>query len=251
MSHEKDLEITDFSTDIKKQIRLLKNNCNVYDQGEFEHSLAIASNLRTILHTANKKSQSLISHTGIEHNYKFYTSQKTPYETIMCLLLCTTAQIKMDSDKYNKFVFLPTLFDQVTVDSGYIKFKKWWNQKVIISNSHRYSRKDLVLLSANEHGGTHIDSFVNKSFNDLIKDIESPLSYVKGSQPNMSLFNAPIKNYVYAAIRQIAHEVLITFKQIENIDFDYAPKFTNFEVKKEFSVANLILNKGERRYPND
>lgn len=251
MSHKKDYEVEDFAPQINKQIKMLINNCYLYDQGNFEHSLTIASNLRTILHTSGK-SKSLIHLTNIQHDYNFYTSQKTAFKTVMCLLLCYTAQIKRNEENHSEFVFLPNFIRDVNDHKGIVKFKKWWNQKIIINNSHRYSRADIILLTANEQGGSHIDKSVNKSFNDLINDIETPLTFFKQSSPQVAPFEAPIKNYVYAAIRQIAHEVLVTFEQIEDLKIDYKPEFNNFKISNDFYLSNLMLTEGSKvEYPEN
>lgn len=248
MSNKKDFEVTDFKPHIERQIKMLINNCSLYDQGNFEHALTIASNLRTILHTAGK-SKSLIQLTNIQHVYLFYTSQKTPYNVVMCLLLAHANEIRRNNNT-RELVFLPNFTKYSSDHDGFLRFKKWWNQKIIVNDKHKYSRSDIVLLTANEHGGSHIDKNVNKSFNDLINDVQTPLTFVQQNSPNSIQHTTPINNYIYAVIRQIAHEVLMTFKQINDIEINYKPQFSNFKINSNFEVADIILVKGEEiRYP--
>ena len=86
-------------------------------------------------------------------------------------------------------------------------FESWWSGTVFRDNSRgTLSRKDLVLIAANQDGGAHVDPALNEVYARLSQDNAMGWST---SGPDGE---RPMPRPERAAIRQIAHETLKTLK---------------------------------------
>jgi len=85
-----------------------------------------------------------------------------------------------------------------------VDFEEWWNKPVFVDQQRRQlSRRDLILTSANQDGGAHVDKELDAIYARLSRG-ESMGWYDSMGQP----LSSPER----AAIRQIAHEMLKVLK---------------------------------------
>ncbi len=86
-------------------------------------------------------------------------------------------------------------------------FDTWWNAPVFVDKERReLSRKDLVLTAANQDGGAHVDPALDDVYYSLTRG--NSLGWTVSENG----IARPMEGPERAAIRQIAHEVLKTFK---------------------------------------
>jgi hypothetical protein len=86
-----------------------------------------------------------------------------------------------------------------------IPFDQWWNALVLSSQAEgALTRKDLILISANQDGGAHVDSSLDRRYVNLSR--ENGLNWHLSTPAGM----IPLGDPTRPSIRQIAHEVLAT-----------------------------------------
>jgi hypothetical protein len=87
-------------------------------------------------------------------------------------------------------------------------FDVWWSATILADLQRRLiSRKELVLTAANQDGGVHVDPKLDRTYADLSKN--NSLGWQTGS-PERGW--RTIGGVERASLRQIAHEVLRTFR---------------------------------------
>ena len=89
------------------------------------------------------------------------------------------------------------------------KFDEWWDNDIVLKDTDNitYSRRKLVLYAANKDGGAHVDHELDDRY-ERLRD-GSGLGWIASSPTG----EGPIPNAIPFSIRQIAFEVLETFKQ--------------------------------------
>ena len=101
-------------------------------------------------------------------------------------------------------------------------FRDWWQQAVLAptvtldsaTSVRRSSRRDLTLWLANQDGGAHVDSSVDKDYDELRR--ATPLTLVTRRPP--AQLSTPIPLALGTAMRQIAHELLRTLEPITAVE---------------------------------
>lgn len=89
-----------------------------------------------------------------------------------------------------------------------VPFDQWWDAPVFIDRDRNsLTRKQLILIAANQDGGAHVDPALDDTYARLSKKNSLNLIAVEDGQAR------PMDGPERAAIRQIAHEVLKTLKQ--------------------------------------
>ncbi|MDQ0678907.1 hypothetical protein QFZ30_002289 [Arthrobacter pascens] len=51
----------------------------------------------------------------------------------------------------------------------HLSFDRWWTQTVVNAMGRKFTRSDLVLATANQDGGAHVDPGVDKDYYDLTR----------------------------------------------------------------------------------
>jgi hypothetical protein len=98
------------------------------------------------------------------------------------------------------------MLDDVPV-SKLTPFDTWWAAPVFVGKDRKMlTRKDLVLIAANQDGGAHVDPALDKKYDGLSKLNSMGLVAVENGKAR------PMEGPERAAIRQIAHETLKTLK---------------------------------------
>jgi hypothetical protein len=164
-----------------------------------------------VLFHHTKNSHSLLKQLKLDH-IEFYDSAKLIYDeaTTSCK---GPIYLKFENNKPWRFHpdLLPGLFKSV--------YEFWWDEGPIIINiqQQNFTRKAIILFVSNKDGGAHVDMILPGDYYDLSKGESAGWSYTKDSIK----YNL---NPIPALIRQIAHEVLFTFKYI------------NIETESKFSM---------------
>jgi hypothetical protein len=87
---------------------------------------------------------------------------------------------------------------------NFLPAKKWWNQVVLISGGDKYSRRDVVLTTANQDGGAHVDTSIPSEHEQLVKGV---LTFVKDFGTEHEV-RTNVENEHWWLIRIFGHELL-------------------------------------------
>lgn len=204
-----------------EQIGALQRTAQLYDDGYQFEAQRMAVILRVLLHS-KKKSPSLLER--LEQLEIEFVDTGHPYDEDNLLTFHCLISIVIDD---NTTAYEPTL-DQSNKAVRMTLFKDWWQATIFVDGDRRQlSRSDVVLTAANQDGGAHVDPTLRKDYAALRH--ENSLGWTTGN-------NTPISgDPVFAAIRQIAHEVLKTFV--------YGYYRNGEEVRKSRNKATISENK--------
>lgn len=104
-----------------------------------------------------------------------------------------------------EFGYGPNLEDFRCDKSRVLPVEEWWNEVIwVISPESRLTRKRLVLSAVNQDGGAHVDSQLNKHYENLVDaDLGSMRVKIGGVESQW-----PINDMHLVAIRTIGNELL-------------------------------------------
>ena len=200
MSNERQLTKDELEAHLDGSFGFLEASAASFDIGFEGEAKRLAVTLRVLLHDT-KQSKSLLGQLGL-FNRKF-SNTAFDYNPENKMSHGGLVYIAMGPSSTRYVAMLDNLPDAFL--GREIDFDEWWNKPVFVDTQHRQlSRKQLVLVAANQDGGAHVDSKLDGTYAALSK--ENALGWiindVKGERP----MEGPEK----AAIRQIAHETLKT-----------------------------------------
>jgi hypothetical protein len=92
-----------------------------------------------------------------------------------------------------------------------VDFDNWWDNKVVICDKFKktFTRRKLILELADTDGGAHVDSSIKENYWKQTR--ENSINWFVHDKTGRPI---PIENPVPLCIRQIAHEVIQTFKSL-------------------------------------
>ena len=190
---------------LAEQVHFLRSSCRAYDGGDESEAKRIAVHLRVLLHDT-ARSRSLLSQLGGQFNWRFADTayRFNPQNLLAHHGLIT---IKMTGGPAGDASFEPRCWSRTEV-SPFIHFRLWWSSDVIFKDSEgeRFTRKDVVLVVADQDGGAHVDPELDGAYAGLAK--QGALGWRRAGGPWLADPVAP-------SLRQIAHEVLVTLEAAE------------------------------------
>ena len=224
---------------LDRQLGYLQRSCSMFDAGLEDEGQRIAVTLRTLLHDT-RKSVSLLMQMSIKDSLQFvdtglYRDQLdrslrdwvareqpgniisgfTPGEAGLVVAGLNTAGLPAWVAPLATPHLPPKHPAAATV--GIKKpFKPWWTSPLVETSALRYfSRKNLVLIMANQDGGAHIDPKLDKDYEALTVDFLGHSMEIGSNLTDKTMGGdiPPMRGNVAAAsVRQIAFEVLSTIR---------------------------------------
>ena len=180
---------------LNRQLKFIEASCCAYDQGSVEEALRIAVSLRVLFHDT-AKSTSLLTHLG----------QKNSVHLISTIGLGKTNQQLGNSMVFSIPVMLTMDGVQPTLGSGspprVVTCDTWWNE-IVMSQAQRFSRRDVVLSSANQDGGAHVDIAPNNKTVELKDGIGTFTKTIGGVS-----ITEELTDHHFPMLRQFGYEVL-------------------------------------------
>jgi hypothetical protein len=196
--------VVDFKIQLGRQIRFIKNSCELYDRGDFEEAIRIATALRVLFHDS-KHSVSLIKHLGKfsiklrSTTLRFPQHPEMPNLHLVKLITGVVENIQCQAQ--------PTLADAPR--SREIPFVEWWSGEPVIELKQptgALTRKELALAAANKDGGAHVDKSLPLIYDETRRGAGLTMEFdFKDKRPTLRL---AFENIHYATLRQVAYEVL-------------------------------------------
>lgn len=155
----------EFVHDLNDQINCIEDSVNSYLDGKTYESKRVATALRILLHDT-ENSTSLLTHLELKDKLYFLDNAEPYSETN---LLNSNLLLNMRLSPIAK-EFVPRL-EVIRENAKWIKFDSWWEQPVVTFNVNKnyFSRKNIVIILANQDGGAHIDKKVNEDYYNLTR----------------------------------------------------------------------------------
>lgn len=198
---------------LQKQLHILHNSCEKFDKSKSRldletETLQIAVRLRILWHNTIK-SKGLIAQLNLLN------------EVVDTAFIVPPTFVYGDSpappsDERRLFAIggsraYAPLFDHGPAGISKSPFKQWWEGTVISDGeSHKFTRKDLVLAVANTDGGAHVDSTIDAAYYKLTrKETFGIIRVVPTNDPKV-FRKVETPSPVAVTLRQIGHETLKT-----------------------------------------
>lgn len=180
---------------LEQQLGFLERSAASFDEGYESEAKRLAATLRVLLHDTTK-SHSLLGQLGKADQVfvDFNPTNPVPHGGLVFEALGPS-----------KTGHVAPL-DNAPV-CGSTPFRVWWTAPVFVDNERKIlTREDLVLVAANQDGGTHVDPALDETYDKLSRLNSMGLFTVENGVAR------PMDGPERAAIRQITHEVLKTLK---------------------------------------
>ena len=189
---------------LKDQIAFIKQSANSYDNGCEDEAKRLAVAIRLLLHDT-PKSTSLLTLLN-KKNINFHDSA-LPYNPRNLLSYSGLTMMRLSTKEGASYVAPLDEGAPTRSKTRKIAFNTWWNGMFVIRDKDRktFTRKELVLNTANTDGGAHIDPHLDEAYASLSR-FNSLGWKVFRRDIEDDFRNSP----VLPSIRQITHEVLKT-----------------------------------------
>jgi hypothetical protein len=189
----------DLQAHLDEQLGFLERSAAAFDQGYEDEAKRLTVTLRVLLHET-PQSHSLLGQLGRRQGKFFDTA--LPADTANLMTHGGLVFVGMGPPE-TRYV---AMLDDVPITTQ-VPFDQWWGAPVFIDRDRiSLSRKQLILIAANQDGGAHIDPALDDTYAKLSKQNSMNWTVVQDGQAR------PMGGPERAAIRQIAHEVLKTLK---------------------------------------
>ena len=198
----------DLKQELKNQIELMKLSSEAYDSGTEAAAKLLSLNIRVLLHH-HGSSISLLQQLRLREKIKYLDTSKHIYDVMLSSYSGLTNMQKDSHEAPWKYVPLYDFMRKELKVPEKISFPKWWNQVVIIDNEDRnFNRREIILNVANTDGGAHVDPALEEAYMALSR--QNSLGWVIQEKGKF----VPVKNKAeLATVRQIAYELLLSFKE--------------------------------------
>lgn len=250
------LSISEVGTQLNETINLLQRACKDYDDGYDLVGRTIATQLRVLLHNGGS------SHSVLSLMHK--ETGDARYDLSRMEFLDTCAGLIPENHPEHAATSSWFVDMQLTIDvpprKRYIAplaarnasatrapFPAWWDIKpvLVFETTNRFTRAELVVrMVANKDGGAHIDGELPEAYYRLTR--EDPMGIdMKFERDGVVVAEAALENNLaFEAVRQIAHEVLVTLHKALP---DHCPEKYKPPSSEERTAARTAENGGEER----
>lgn len=197
---------------LSEQVRFITLSAAAYDKGDWSEAKRIAVHIRLLVHES-RTSSALLRQLGVIDALGFVDGAEVPNpRNLLPTSGLTGLHIRSSSTGMNA-EWVPKFAMPGYPLRAHRAFIDWWNRVVVIdSQQNRFSRKDLVLVMANQDGGAHFDPYLDAAYRKLTREnsIGWAVTGPGGSRP--------LRGIEYASVRQIAWELLDTLSERAPLD---------------------------------
>jgi hypothetical protein len=184
---------------LDEQLGFLERSATAFDQGFEDEAKRLAVALRVLLHETTQ-SHSLLGQLGRRQGA--YVDTALPADAANLMTHGGLVFVAMGPPQ-TRYV---AMLDDVPI-TKHVPFDQWWDAPVFIDRDRNsLTRKQLILITANQDGGAHVDPALDDTYAKLQKQNSLELVAVENGRAR------PMDGPERAAIRQIAHETLKTLK---------------------------------------
>jgi len=190
-----------FEESLGSQIGFLQRSAQLYDSGQEDESLRLATTMRVIFHQT-PQSTSLLTHMQLTGT-KMLSSARGHGDWKDYL------GHKIDLTSSQPVTMVPLLGQAFTE----VPLADWWDgEPIFVDNGTAYTRKKIILSLANKDGGAHVDGELEAYYKVLragkyALGITGDMTY-SGPPPFPQGVTIYANNAHFALARQFAHETL-------------------------------------------
>jgi len=183
----------------EEQLRFIEKSSIAYDNGDLDEAKRIATSLRLLFHHTDK-SIPLLSQLGLDKTTKFIDTKLPDFQSGPIITYHGLISVSFGEDHY-----VPNLGKEPI---SLVNYDNYWEKEIVLidKKGNNFTRKDIVCEVANTDGGAHVDPTLKTKYSDLSRN--NSIGWI--TQNNFGevkqLYGAAL-----ATIRQIGHEVLLTF----------------------------------------
>lgn len=202
---------SDLEKHLADQLELLKQLCNIYDNGSTVSAKAMATTIRVLLHDT-RNSKSLLSQLN-KKDTLFYDTAEVITEPQPGTQRAGSFSALLGIGVGATGGYIP-YFDKMPGHvARRVSFDDFWNEIIFIDhNNNTFTRKEVVLYVANQDGGSHVDPDLEEKYVQLSR--QNSLGWLTSTSEQVEW--TELSGAELVSIRQIAHELLRTF----SVDYD-------------------------------
>ena len=212
---------------LNDQVAFLRSSTEAYDAASEREAKRMAVAVRVLLHET-QQSRSVLGQLGLREKIAYYdTAGPVRRTNLMPTMGLINLRVQID-EVSNRAFYAPRLDDfPPTPGAGsWIHFGEWWRRPVsrVPRDDLEIAREQYILAVANTEGGAHVDPFFAPLYAALSRD--NAFRWTRGVMRDGKAENlGPLEgDPVFAAIRQISHELLKTLeKHLSQILNPYGP----------------------------
>lgn len=191
----------DLSEDLIDQIKILKSACLQFDKWEYYHAKTIATSLRKFCkHQGSNRA--ILHEIGYMNSKWFLDTRILKTNTVEQGKFFLTSTFL--GDKF-KLPIIPNLDWHI---NGNFDFSNWWKNQVVIEDIYhkKFSREKITLYIAEQDWGAHVDLTLDQDYHELSRGNSAWFM----ASNNWTDWYSISKDSIYATIRQIAYELLVS-----------------------------------------
>jgi len=186
---------------LDEHIDFMHRSCVAFDEGIEGEAKRLATSIRVLVNdTRNQKSLLKQLH---KKNIDFF---ETSFDFISNPM-AHSGLVYFAMSMVERKARYAAMLDKIPIHCfKKVPFDDWWNQIVFRDNNqNEFTRRDIILYVSDQDGGAHVDPALDEIYASLLKDntLGMHVNFGKGEE---LIPGSP----VYAAVRQIAHEILKT-----------------------------------------
>ncbi len=192
---------------LKSQLGFLERSAESYDKGFEDEAKRLAVVIRVLVHDTSQSASLLMLLN--KKNIKFYDST-APYHPHSPGTYHGLIMMRISSEDGANYVAPLDGGAPTRSRTRKLPFRTWWNGMFVIKDKDKktFTRKELVLDTANKDGGAHIDPNLNEDYANLTRFGSLGWKFFRNDIEEPDFMHNP----VLPSVRQIAHEVIKTLK---------------------------------------
>lgn len=255
------LQYNDFLMLLEKEINLLASLCLQYDKGDYDYANVISTKITSIINFKGKQ-ESILPNMNKQNTMSFCATSKVldSYENVLFYRSLVVQVIKD-----NKIIYSPK-FNQGKYPLTWVPFATWVNSPVYIINldpenskvdgliyiyelnestQKIITRSDILKFYRDKFVGAHsdlkLDELMFKMATHLssIEHLDHPNARYQSGEKYVP--GEPIKYMLEMAVRQIAHELILSVKREFDFQIKYKPTLQDYFGTKPKNTTDVIV----------
>lgn len=255
------LQYNDFLLLLEKEINLLADLCLQFDKGNYDYANVISTKITSIINFKGKK-ESLLPNMNKQTTMNFCASSKVlnTFDDILFYRSLVAHKIKD-----NKLIYSPKL-SQGKYPLTWVPFDIWANAPVYIINlmpeqsttdgliyiheineltQKIITRSNILQFYRDKFVGAHSDlklnEFMFKMATQLssIEHLDHPNTKYQSGEKHIP--GEPIKYMLEMAVRQIAHELILSIKREFDFQIKYKPTLQDYFSNKPKNISDVLF----------
>lgn len=198
-----------FKEALSTQLSFIQRSCEIFDRGERDEAIRIATTLRVILNPGGGSKKSLLQHLGVHKQIRLLST--CPVVSANASPFQGLGSFKYESDGINTSTRFYAPLEDAPV-AYEMKLREWWDQIVYVLPSKSPTepnpvlrRRDIILSAVNKDGGAHFDAALPIGYEQLAAPgaVDGWVTQLDGVE-----HTKPIVGAHFVCLRQMGYEVL-------------------------------------------